>query len=57
MVCTDRVKHDYLYRLHKTFAFPELEAINKAAYWDYQRERVYVRSGIRPEISELAALQ
>jgi predicted RecB family nuclease len=26
------------------FAFPELEAINKAAYWDYQRERVYVKS-------------
>ncbi|MEK7712276.1 MAG: TM0106 family RecB-like putative nuclease, partial [Pseudomonadota bacterium] len=26
------------------FAFPELDAINKAAYWDYQRERVYVKS-------------
>jgi transposase-like protein len=26
------------------FVFPELEAINKAAYWDYQRERVYVKS-------------
>ena len=26
------------------FAFPELEAINKAAYWDYQRNRVYVRT-------------
>jgi transposase len=26
------------------FAFPELEAINKAAYWHYQRERVYVKS-------------
>ena len=26
------------------FAFPELETINKAAYWDYQRNRVYVRS-------------
>jgi Transposase IS66 family/RNase_H superfamily len=29
-----------------TFAFPELETINKAAYWDYQRERVYVKSQI-----------
>lgn len=29
-----------------TFAFPELETINKAAYWDYQRERVYVKSPI-----------
>jgi predicted RecB family nuclease len=26
------------------FALPEMEAINKAAYWDYQRERVYVKS-------------
>jgi predicted RecB family nuclease len=26
------------------FVFPALEAINKAAYWDYQRERVYVKS-------------
>jgi predicted RecB family nuclease len=27
-----------------TFAFPELETINRAAYWDYQRERAYVKS-------------
>src|SRR5258707_15171235 len=27
------------------FALPEMETINKAAYWDYQRERVYVKSG------------
>jgi predicted RecB family nuclease len=26
------------------FALPELEIINKAAYWNYQRERVYVKS-------------
>jgi predicted RecB family nuclease len=26
------------------FAFPELEFINRAAYWDYQRSRVYVRT-------------
>jgi predicted RecB family nuclease len=26
------------------FVFPEMEIINKAAYWDYQRERVYVKS-------------
>ena len=29
-------------RIH--FALPEMEIINKAAYWDYQRERVYVKS-------------
>jgi predicted RecB family nuclease len=26
------------------FVLPEMETINKAAYWDYQRERVYVKS-------------
>ena len=26
------------------FVFPALDTINKAAYWDYQRERVYVKS-------------
>ena len=30
------------------FALPEMETINKAAYWDYQRERVYVKSANRP---------
>src|ERR1700732_2440950 len=25
-------------------ALPEFKAINRAAYWDYQRQRVYVRS-------------
>jgi RNase H-like protein len=29
------------------FAFPELEFINRAAYWDYQRSRVYVRTSAR----------
>jgi predicted RecB family nuclease len=27
-----------------TFALPELETINSAAYWHYQRDRVYVKS-------------
>ena len=26
------------------FVFSEMETINKAAYWDYQRERIYVKS-------------
>ena len=30
------------------FALPEMETINKAAYWDYQRERVYVKSANKP---------
>jgi predicted RecB family nuclease len=32
-----------------TFAFPELNVINKAAYWDYQRERIYVKSHVKPK--------
>src|ERR1700693_5467880 len=26
------------------FALPELDQINKCAYWDYQRDRIYIRS-------------
>ena len=29
------------------FALPELERINKCAYWDYQRDRIYIRSNAR----------
>ena len=29
------------------FRLPELEAINRAAYWDYQREKVLVKSNAR----------
>ena len=31
----------------KEFAFPELAKITKCAYWDYQRDRVYVRTNKR----------
>jgi len=29
------------------FQLPEFDAINKSAYWDYQRERIFVRSSDR----------
>jgi len=29
------------------FVFPELDQINKCAYWDYQRDRIYIRSNPR----------
>ena len=45
VVRTERLKHEHLYGFKRnTFSFPELDAINKAAYWNYQRERVYVKS-------------
>jgi hypothetical protein len=40
------MKRESPYRFGRiAFALPEMEAINKAAYWDYQRERIYVKSG------------
>lgn len=45
VVDTARMKREHPYGFKRNiFAFPELETINKAAYWDYQRERVYVKS-------------
>ncbi len=38
-----RREHPHGFKRNK-FAFPELGTINDAAYWDYQRERVYVKS-------------
>jgi predicted RecB family nuclease len=45
VVRTSDMKRGSLYGFKRNeFVFPALEAINKAAYWDYQRERVYVKS-------------
>ncbi len=40
-------REDYYYFGNKEFSMPELKYINQAAYWDYQRETIYVRSGSR----------
>ena len=40
-----RWEHPYGFK-RNTFAIPELDTINNAAYWYYQRERVYVRSNV-----------
>ena len=46
VVLTSDMKRESLYHFGRiAFALPQMEAINKAAYWDYQRERVYVKSG------------
>jgi predicted RecB family nuclease len=47
VVLTSEMKRERTFPLRfgrNAFAFPELETINRAAYWDYQRERVYVKS-------------
>ena len=48
IVDTTKMKREHPYGFKRnTFAFPELNAINNAAYWDYQRERIYVRSNVK----------
>src|SRR4051812_47774817 len=50
VILASEIRRESPFPLHfgrNVFALPELELINKAAYWNYQRERVYVRSGKR----------
>src|SRR5262249_26457740 len=45
IVYADSLKRESPYCLGKnSFVMPELEYINQAAYWDYQRDKIYVRS-------------
>ena len=49
VIFTSDMKRESPYHFQRNkFALPELETINKAAYWDYQRERVYVKSANKP---------
>ena len=42
------MKREYPYGFKRNeFASPEFDAINKAAYWDYQREKIYLRANRR----------
>lgn len=48
VVNADSLKREYPQRFGKTeFVLPDFQKINETAYWDYQRNRVYVRSGTR----------
>jgi predicted RecB family nuclease len=48
VVNVDLLKREYPQRFGEVeFALPEFQQINEAAYWDYQRSRVYVRSNPR----------
>ena len=45
VVLTSAMKWESPYGFRNNqFAIPDMEIINKAAYWDYQRDRVYVKS-------------
>jgi predicted RecB family nuclease len=48
VVHTDSLKRENPHRLGKfDSSVPELKYINRAAYWNYQREKIYVRSSGR----------
>jgi predicted RecB family nuclease len=48
IVHTDSLKRENPHRLGQfDSSVPELNYINRAAYWDYQREKIYVRSSGR----------
>ena len=53
IVHIDSLKRESPYRLGKNnFVTSDLEYINRAAYWDYQREKVYVRSS--PQLKRIS---
>lgn len=48
IVQTDELKPENPYHFGNTkFSIPDLSFINRAAYWDYQRNRVYIKSSKR----------
>jgi RNase_H superfamily len=48
IVHTDLMKRESPYHLARNeFSLPEFEYINKSAYWDYQRDKIYIRSSPR----------
>src|SRR5579863_2393998 len=48
VVNVDSLKREYPQRFGEVeFLLPEFQRINEASYWDYQRNRVYVRSNQR----------
>jgi predicted RecB family nuclease len=55
-VSADSLKREYPQRFGDVeFVLPEFRQINKAAYWDYQRDKVYVRSNARVKRPEAHA--
>jgi hypothetical protein len=51
VVHVDSLKQEYRQRFGATeFVLPEFQQINSAAYWDHQRNKVYVRSSPRLKV-------
>jgi len=47
VVRADELKREHPYGFRRTqFANPQLDYINKCAYWDYQRNKVYLRTNV-----------
>src|SRR5262249_29722033 len=48
IVYTDVMKRESPYHFARNeFSLPEFADINKSAYWDYQRDKIYIRSSPR----------
>jgi predicted RecB family nuclease len=48
VIRADELKPESIFHFgNTTFSIPELEYINHAAYWDYQRNKVYIKSSKR----------
>jgi hypothetical protein len=53
IVYTDSMKREDSYLFgKKEFSMPELKYINQAAYWDYQRDKIYIRSS--PQLKRIS---
>jgi predicted RecB family nuclease len=56
VIHVDSLKPTRPYSLGRVnFAFPELDKINKCAYWDYQRDRIYIRTN--PGLKRISRLR
>ena len=54
----DSLKREYPQRFGRVeFVLPEFQRINDAAYWEYQRTKVYVRSNQRLRRLSLESLK
>jgi transposase len=58
VVLTSDMKREgsYLFK-RNNFVFQDMETINNAAYWDYQRDRVYVKSADKSTLKRVATRQ
>ena len=56
IIHTNSLKRESPHRLGRNkFSLPELERINQSAYWDYQRDKIYIRTSRQLKIASRKA--